>query len=165
MPVVQVSLVVMAGGSADPSGKFGVASLTAAMLDEGAGNRSALEIADAIDYLGATLSTTGSFDSSAVRLWVPAARLAEALPVMADVALRPSFPAAELERLRKERLTSMLQARDDPRRLPSLSFPHRLRTSTATAPRSPGRRRRSAASRWTTSAPSTGRSTGPTVRR
>jgi len=144
VPVVQVSLVVLAGGSADPSGKLGVASMTSAMLDEGAGNRSALEIADAVDYLGATLSTTGSFDSSAVRLWVPAARLAEALPVMADVALRPSFPAGELERLRKERLTSMLQARDDPASIAGLSFPkivfgqHRYATSLAGTPATVG---------------------------
>ena len=75
------------------------------MLDEGAGSRSALEIADAIDFLGADLGAASAFDSSAVRLHVPVARLAEALPIMADVALRPTFPQAELERLRQERLT------------------------------------------------------------
>ena len=123
VPVVQVSLVVTAGGNADPSGAPGVASMTAAMLDEGAGKRSALEIADAVEHLGASLATTGSFDASAVRLWVPVERLAEALPVMADVALRPTFPPEELERLRKERLTSRLQARDDPASVASLAFP------------------------------------------
>ena len=49
-----------------------------------------------------------------MRLHVPVARLAEALPLMADVALRPTFPKDELERLRQERLTGLLQARDDP---------------------------------------------------
>jgi predicted Zn-dependent peptidase len=126
VPVVQVSLLVFAGASADPAGKFGVASMTAAMLDEGAAGRSALDVADAVDYLGANLATTSGYDSSAVRLWVPAARLKDALPVMADVALRPTFPAAELERLRKERLTSMSQSRDDPRSVASLSFPRLL---------------------------------------
>ena len=48
-----------------------------------------------------------------MRLNVPARRLAEALPLMADVALRPTFPIAELDRLRQERLTAILQARDD----------------------------------------------------
>jgi predicted Zn-dependent peptidase len=33
---------------------------------------------------------------------------------MADVALRPTFPDEELERVRQQRLTSILQARDDP---------------------------------------------------
>ncbi len=47
VPLVQVNLVVQAGSGDDPAGKFGVANLTAAMLDEGAGSRSSLEIADA----------------------------------------------------------------------------------------------------------------------
>ena len=142
VPVVQVSLVVTAGGSADPADRPGLASMTAAMLDEGAGSRSALEIADAIDYLGASLATSGAFDASAVRLWVPVARLADALPVMADVATRPTFPAEELERLRKERLTSMLQARDDPAQVAGLAFPrlvfgpHRYGTSLQGTPES-----------------------------
>ena len=145
VPVVQVSLVVTAGGgTADPDGKEGVASMTAAMLDEGAGGRTALEIADAIEHLGASLSTTSSFDASAVRLWVPVARLAEALPVMADVALRPTFDPQELERLRKERLTAMLQARDDPPSIASLALPrivfggHRYGTSLNGTPETVG---------------------------
>ena len=68
VPLVQVNLVIMAGSGDDPPGKFGVASLTAAMLDEGAGSRSSLEIADAVDYLGAELVTTSSSDASAVRV-------------------------------------------------------------------------------------------------
>jgi len=112
-PLVQVNLLIRAGSGDDPAGKFGVASLALAMLDEGAGARSALEIADAVEFLGADLSTTSSFDASAVRLNVPVARLTDALPLMADVALRPTFPQTELDRLRQERITALLQARDD----------------------------------------------------
>ncbi|MBM3820488.1 MAG: insulinase family protein [Acidimicrobiia bacterium] len=122
VPLVQITLVVLAGSGDDPAGTFGVGSLTAAMLDEGAGSRSALEIADVVEFLGATLTTTSSFDSSAVRLNVPVARLSEALPVMADVALRPAFPQAELDRLRQERLTALLQARDDPASIAAMAF-------------------------------------------
>jgi predicted Zn-dependent peptidase len=122
VPLVQVNLVVMAGSGDDPAGKFGVASLTAAMLDEGAGTRAALEIADEIEFLGATLTTSSSFDASAVRLNVPVARLPAALPVMADVAIRPTFPQAELDRLRQERLTALLQARDDAAQVAPLAF-------------------------------------------
>jgi predicted Zn-dependent peptidase len=112
-PLVQVNLLIRAGSGDDPAGKFGAASLTLAMLDEGAGSRNALQIADEVEFLGADLGTTSSFDASAVRLNVPVARLASALPLMADVALRPTFPQAELERLRQERITALLQARDD----------------------------------------------------
>ena len=100
VPVVQVNLLVRAGTANDPPGKYGVASIAAAMLTEGAGSRTALEIADAVDFLGADLNASSGIDSSAVRLHAPVARLAEALPIMADVALRPTFPAEELERQR-----------------------------------------------------------------
>jgi zinc protease len=122
VPVAQVNLVVLSGTANDPVGKFGIASLTTAMLEQGAGSRSALDIADAIDYLGADLGAGSGIDSSAVRLHVPVARLADALPIMADVALRPTFPADELERLRRQRLTSLLQARDDPGTIAALTF-------------------------------------------
>ena len=136
VPLVQVNLLIQAGSGDDPTGKFGVASLTAAMLDEGAGARSALQIADDVEFLGANLATSSSFDASAVRLNVPAARLAAALPIMADVALRPTFPQAELDRVRQERLTSLIQARDDPAQVAPLAFarvvygaPHRYGTA------------------------------------
>ena len=122
VPIVQVNVVVRAGAGDDPAGKFGTASLTAAMLDEGAGARSALEIADAVEFLGASLATTSSFDSSAVRLNVPVERLRDGLSVLADVTLRPTFPAMELERLRQERLTALLQARDDPASIAPMAF-------------------------------------------
>jgi zinc protease len=123
VPVAQINLVILRGSADDPVGKYGVATLTAAMLQEGAGSRSSLELADAVDFLGADLSSTAGFDSSAVRLHVPVAKLADALPLMADVALRPTFPADELERLRQERLTAILQARDNPATITATAFP------------------------------------------
>ena len=122
VPLVQVNLLVRTGSSDDPAGKFGLASLTAALLDEGAGSRSALQIADEIEFLGAALSSGSSFDASSVRLNVPVAKLADALPVMADVALRPTFPREDLERVRQERLTALLQARDDAAAVAPVAF-------------------------------------------
>jgi len=122
VPVVQVNLVVLRGSGNDPAGQFGAASLTAAMLEEGAGSRSSLEIADAVDFLGADLGSASGIDSSAIRLHVPVARIADALGLMADVALRPTFPKDELERLRRERLTNILQARDNPATIDALAF-------------------------------------------
>lgn len=121
-PLVQVNALVSAGSGDDPVGKFGVGSLTVEMLDEGAGARTALEIADEAEFLGADLQTTSSFDASAVRLNVPVARLAQALPVMADVVLRPTFPRAELDRVRQERITDLLQAKDDPESVAPMAF-------------------------------------------
>ena len=122
VPLVQVNLVIHAGSGDDPANAFGLASFTAAMLDEGAGARSALQIADEVEFLGAALGSTSSFDSSAVRLNAPVRQLRPALALMADVALRPTFPAAEVERLRQERLTALLQAKDDASAVAPLAF-------------------------------------------
>jgi zinc protease len=123
VPVAHVSLVVRSGSGADPAQKFGAGSLTSQMLDEGAGSRDALQIADAVEHLGASLSTTSSFDASYVDLHVPAARLSDALAIMSDVALRPTFPDKELQRVREELLTSLIQAQDDPEQLVRFAFP------------------------------------------
>lgn len=123
VPLAQINLLIRSGSAADPIGRYGIGSLTADMLDEGAGTRSALELADAIEFLGANLSTRSSFDSSGIRMSVPVSKLTEALPLMADVARRPSFPAADLERLKNERLTRLLQARDNVTALVQIAFP------------------------------------------
>ena len=124
VPTVHVQLAIRSGSASDPAGRYGLASFTADMLDEGAGTRNALEIADAIDYLGADLSASAGIDASTVDLHVPVARLSDALAVMADVVARPTFPEAELNRLRDERLASLLEAQDDPEQLIQFAFPH-----------------------------------------
>jgi predicted Zn-dependent peptidase len=111
---VQVNLLVDAGSVRDVPGKLGLAALTADMLDEGAAGRSALALADTLELLGARLSVGGGLHTASAGLRVAASRLDAALPLLADVVLHPDFPAAELERLRKERLTALLRQHDQP---------------------------------------------------
>ncbi|MBX6364875.1 MAG: insulinase family protein, partial [Gemmatimonadetes bacterium] len=117
LPVLDLRLVVRAGAGVDPPAFAGRAGLTADLLDEGAGGRSAIEIAAAVDQLGADLETTASWDAITVSLHVLAPRLEPALDLMADVVLRPEFPEAEVERKRAERLAALLQEREEPRLL------------------------------------------------
>ncbi len=122
VPLVQANLLVQAGTVMDPPGKSGLASMTAAMMMEGAGSRDALALADAIDVLGARITSSAGQHAIAVRLHTPAARLDSALALFADVALRPAFPDSELVRKKKERLTALLQWRDEPRALSTVAF-------------------------------------------
>jgi len=126
VPVVQVNVVVRAGAGADPLDKPGLASLAADMLDEGAGSSSALQISDEVDFLGAELEAVAGWDATTVGLHVPVKRLERALAILADVVRRPTFPAAELDRLRKERLTELLQARDEPSAIASVALARAL---------------------------------------
>jgi predicted Zn-dependent peptidase len=125
VPVVHVQFVTSTGGG-NVAGKAGLPSLVAAMLDEGAGGRSALQIAEAIEDLGAQLTTSSRWDAATVDLHVPVAHLAAALPIMGDVVFRPTFPETELARLKDERAATLLQSEDDPEELIRFAFPRLL---------------------------------------
>jgi predicted Zn-dependent peptidase len=115
-------LVVRAGGERDPRGKLGLATMTANLLTEGTTTRDALQIADQEAFLGVEVDAGSGWDQSSVTLHTPTAQLDSALALMADIALRPSFPAQDLDRLRKERLTSLLQQRDRPTAMANMAF-------------------------------------------
>lgn len=112
LPLVDVILEMKTGGEADPPGRMGTAALAAAMLTEGTTSRSALQIADQSAYLGVRLGAGSGWDESLVSLHAPTAQLDSALALFADVARHPAFPAADLERVRKVRLTALQQMRD-----------------------------------------------------
>ena len=112
LPLVDVILQVRSGGESDPAGKMGTATLVAAMLTEGTTNRTSLQIADQAAYLGIQLNASSGWEQSNVSLHAPTAQLDSALALFSDVVLRPNFPSADLERVRKVRLTSLQQLRD-----------------------------------------------------
>jgi len=123
LPVADFILLVGSGGTADPAGKMGVANLTAAMLREGTTTRKSLEIADQIAFLGVRLNAGSSWESSTLSLHTPTAQLDSALALFADVALRPSFPANEFDRLKKTRLTELLQLKDQGPAIANIAYP------------------------------------------
>jgi predicted Zn-dependent peptidase len=112
LPVVDVSLVVRSGSEADPAGKAGLATLVANLLDEGAGNRDALGIAEQAAFLAVRLNTFSAFDQSQVSLHTTKATLDSAMSLMTDVVLRPTFADAEFQRIKSDRRTSLLQEQD-----------------------------------------------------
>ncbi|HEV8538017.1 MAG TPA: insulinase family protein, partial [Bacteroidota bacterium] len=120
LPLVQMELLVLAGSAMDPPARSGLASLASAMMEEGAGKRNALEFADAIDFLGASIDVFSGQHTSGVSLHTPLSKLDSALGLFADVALRPNFPKDELERHRKEILTTFAQWHDEPRVIASV---------------------------------------------
>ena len=112
LPIADVMLQIRNGGEADPAGHTGTAALTSALLTEGTTTRSALQIADQAAFLGVRVGAGSGWEQSTVSLHTPTAQLDSALALFADVALRPTFPAPDLERVRKVRLTSLQQLRD-----------------------------------------------------
>lgn len=122
LPIVHATLVTRGGISDDPAGLTGMAAFAAAMLDEGAAGRGALQLSDEMARLGARLTTNVGWDAAYVDLHVLPNRLPEALRLMADVAIRPDFPQAELERMREEELTELARGGDEPRVIAANAF-------------------------------------------
>ena len=123
LPVASFMLVVGSGGTADPAGRAGLANLTEAMLREGTTTRSSLDIADQTAFLGVNLSTGSDWDASFISLHTPTAQMDSALALFADVALRPAFPATDFERIKKNRLTDILQIKDRGPSMANLAYP------------------------------------------
>ena len=123
LPLADFVLVVGSGTTSDPSGKPGIANLTAQMLREGTTTRKSLEIADQIAFLGINLFPNSNWESSTLSLHTPTAQVDSALALFADLALHPSFPENEFDRIKKTRLTELLQLRDQGPAIANIAFP------------------------------------------
>ncbi len=98
-----------------------------AMLDEGAGDLDALEISEQLAMLGAGLATGAGLDTASVGLSALTENLDESMDLFATVVLQPTFPEAELERLRAQYQNAIRQEKSDPtsmalRVLPALLY-------------------------------------------
>jgi len=115
LPLVQLTVQVAdAGFTSDPAGKPGTAAFAMGMLDEGAGSYGALALGDRTEALGAILSTGASFDGASLYLSALTKNLEPSLALLADVLLRPTFDANEIERVRAQWLAGLKQEKARP---------------------------------------------------
>jgi predicted Zn-dependent peptidase len=114
VPLIALTLLIKRGASDDPPGKEGLAALTLDMLDEGSGERSAIEMHEALARLGAQLDTDVGSDAAAVSLTILARHTAPSLALMADIVARPALREADFARVRQLRLHRLTQLRDIP---------------------------------------------------
>jgi zinc protease len=124
-PAVAARLIVLSAGTiADPAGTPGVAQMTANLLTAGTKHRTAQEIADAIDFVGGTLSAQAGKDTTTVSLNVVKKDLNLGLDLMSDVVLHPAFQPEELDRHRQQLLSNLQVQYSNPDYLASLVFNH-----------------------------------------
>ncbi|MEO8214634.1 MAG: pitrilysin family protein, partial [Myxococcales bacterium] len=122
LPLIELHLVVKTGGGANGPGAAGLADLTANMLDEGTKTRSALDIAEQVGDLGATLSTAASWDASIVTLSTIARNFDATLSIWSDVIVHPAFADKELARVRDNLVTAVARRKDSPPTVASLTL-------------------------------------------
>jgi predicted Zn-dependent peptidase len=122
IPVVAFSLLIRSGASSDPAGKYGLAAMTADMLDEGSGNRSAIQMHEAIARLGTQLDTDIGADAAVAGFTVLARFTDRALALLADIVVRPALRDEDVARVRQLRLHRLTQLRDVPSAIADRAF-------------------------------------------
>jgi zinc protease len=113
-PVVNFSLMVDSGFSADPAGMPGLASFSQRMLEEGTPSRDSLKIGEELESLSANFTTGANLDWTTVNLNVLKATMDRSLDIYADLILNPAFPQKEFERLQKDRIAGIQREKIQP---------------------------------------------------
>ena len=122
VPLVHLRLVVNGGSVGDPDSLPGIASMTAGLMREGTATRSSNQIAEAIDFIGGSLSVSAGQDYCAANMQVMSKDLDAALELFSDVILNPAFPEEEIDRDGEQRLAQLDAIKEDPSEIASLVF-------------------------------------------
>ncbi|MBB3342561.1 putative Zn-dependent peptidase [Luteimonas sp. RC10] len=114
IPVVQLSYEFGGGYTADQGRTPGTASFTMSVLDEGAGGLGALDFADRVESLGASLGAGASLDGSNAYVSALKENLDASLALFADMVRRPNFEPKEIERIRASWIAGIGQEKARP---------------------------------------------------
>ncbi|OAI02338.1 zinc protease [Methylomonas methanica] len=123
LPMVDVRVVFDAGSARDDA-QFGVAALTSALLDSGAGDLSADDIAQRFESVGANYSAGVSEDMAwlAVRTLTEKALFDKALATFETVLSKPAFNQADFEREKARTLAGLKHREESPGELAGIAF-------------------------------------------
>ncbi len=121
-PAVSLRLIFRVGGVQDPPDKPGVATLAAALLDQGTTTRNAEKIASTIDSVGGAIGTGSGSDLTYINAVVLKDSLDLALEMVSDLARNPSFAPEEIERQRQQILSGLKVSYEDPDYLAGVVF-------------------------------------------
>jgi len=113
VPTIALALYFAGGAVSDPAAQPGLASFTGRLMMEGTQTRSSIQIADEGDFIAARPSIGIDREGVVVSTEALTRHWPRALALLADVLRNPSFPAAEIERVRQERLTDLRRLGDD----------------------------------------------------
>ena len=122
LPLVTLHLIVKAGTLQEPKGKEGLANLTASLLLSGTKSRSATQIAQQLDFLGAHLNAGGGDDFATVSLTVLKKDLGPGLELFKDVLLNPTFAQDEVKRKVAQYKAALESEKDEPMTVASRTF-------------------------------------------
>lgn len=122
LPIVQLGIIVSAGSKFDPSGKKGLSNLTAMLIDEGAGEFSALELDNEFETLGSIISISADHDSVFISLLTLKENLDRSLHLLSKIITSPRFEDADFSREQKKSISEIIQLNDEPSYIASVAY-------------------------------------------
>lgn len=122
LPMIALVASFPAGSAYDPQGKFGLASFTAAMLDEGAGNTNSKAFHDALADRAIQLGVSTDRDWTVVTLVTLSANAKDAFKLLSMALTRPRFDADAIQRVRAQMLQNIAQQDEDPAEIAGREF-------------------------------------------
>jgi zinc protease len=122
IPKVAISLAVRSGNLNEPQDLLGVADITGELLKEGTKTLSAQDLAEAAARMGSSLSVAVGADETAIDVDVLSEYGAQAVGLVADVAMHPALPESELARLKANLLRQVLVAKSRPSQIALARF-------------------------------------------
>ncbi len=123
IPVVQMSMEIGSGYTADQGRKLGTASFTMSMLDEGTKSYDSIAFSERAASLGANIGAGASLDGGNVYLSALSEQLAPSMDLFAEVVLAPSFADADIERVRAQWIAGIKQEKARPNSLAQRLLP------------------------------------------
>jgi zinc protease len=131
LPLITLRLVVKSGAECDPPNLPGTAALVNGLLTEGTARRTSRQIAEAIDSAGGVADNDVDWDSSYLSLSVLTDSANLAFDLVSDMTVHPAFQPAEIERQRKQILSGLQVAQDDPSYMADMAVQNSVFSGTA----------------------------------
>lgn len=125
-PIVAVSTFARGGLWIEPEGKAGVSNMAARLLRRGAGALTAREISDRADALGMRFTSAGGSDFATVAWQAPSSSLEKAWDLYRTVLANPTFPAAEIAKVREDLIQQVKSLGDRPFEYTNVQFAREL---------------------------------------
>ncbi len=112
VPLVAFTALVRGGSSIEAADRAGTASLTASLLDRGAGGRDAFEFADTVEGAGGSFGASAGAEAIVVSGQFLAKDQSLMVELIADVLRRPRFAPDEFARVRDRQVELLRAAKD-----------------------------------------------------
>lgn len=133
VPLVEVELLLEAGGEHNPAHRPGLAAMTASMIDEGTARRTGPQLSAELERRGGSLSCHADWNAARLRLQLLSSDLEYGLELLAELLFEPTFPEHELDRLRQQTLAELKRREDQPAAVADEAFAHHLYAGTVFA--------------------------------